>query len=80
MCIGMSIPTGCPIGLYVKGCSMGYVYMRLFYGRGRRPGSDGNMIGHAPCDIQPPKGRPETLYHRDDALSTKPVMHYQGTA
>ena len=22
----------------------------------------------------------ETLYHRDDALSTKPVMHYQGTA
>ena len=25
-------------------------------------------------------GGSETLYHRDDALSTKPVMHYQGTA
>ena len=24
--------------------------------------------------------QPETLYWEDDALSTKPVMHYQGTA
>ena len=24
--------------------------------------------------------QPETLYKGDDALSTKPVMHYQGTA
>ena len=24
--------------------------------------------------------QPETLYWGDDALSTKPVMHYQGTA
>ena len=24
--------------------------------------------------------RPETLYYGDDALSTKPVMHYQGTS
>ena len=24
--------------------------------------------------------RPETLYEGDDALSTKPVMHYQDTA
>ena len=23
---------------------------------------------------------PETLYYGDDALSTKPVMYYQGTA
>ena len=23
---------------------------------------------------------PETLYEREDALSIKPVMHYQGTA
>ena len=32
-------------------------------------------------DLTPTPYTPaETLYHRDDALSVKPVLHYQGTA
>ena len=33
-----------------------------------------------PIHPQVGRARPETLYKGDDALSTKPVMHYQGTA
>ena len=49
---------------------------RLLYSSSGDPYTLSEVKPLTPLGLPPP----EILYHRDDALSTKPVMHYQGTA
>ena len=58
------------------------VWRGVWEGAGDREVLEWERVGMGVSPFIPHCGSmwPETLYKRDNALSTKPVMHYQGTA